>query len=332
MNNAQMSARVGLFFILGVALIWVTFEALTSGKVSRDKGYRLVAHFSNLKELKAGDEVRMAGVKVGSVAETRLDGRRAQVVLLISDQAKVARDATATIAMAGLLGSNYISLDLGTESSGFLTPGAEIHTIDTPDLNTIVSQLGDIGKKIDGALSQFTGALGTSGSSGGTGLLAKLDKMIDDNSARVGQITTDLKEITSKVNQGQGTLGKLINDPAAYESLVSTLGEIKTAAGEAKTFVSSTQSIIDQVKSGKGTLGALLYDEQAGQNIKLVTSNLRELSEKLNKGEGTLGKLINDDTLFKEAQGVMRKVDRAVDGLADQGPITAVGVAANALF
>jgi phospholipid/cholesterol/gamma-HCH transport system substrate-binding protein len=59
---------------------------------------------------------------------------------------------------------------------------------------------------------------------------------------------------------------------------------------------------------------------------------LRELSDKLNKGEGTLGKLISDDTFFRDAQGIMRKVDRAVDGLADQGPITAVGVAANALF
>jgi len=134
------------------------------------------------------------------------------------------------------------------------------------------------------------------------------------------------------VNKGEGTLGRLVNDPAAYESLVSTLGEIKVAATEAKAFVSSTQSIIDQVRSGKGTLGSLLYDDEAGQNIKVVAKNLRELSDKLNKGEGTLGKLISDDTLFRDAQGIMRKVDRAVDGLADQGPITAVGVAANALF
>ena len=69
MTNAQMSARVGLFFLLGVALIWVTFEALSSGKVRRDRGYRLIAHFTNVKELKGGDEVRMAGVKVGSVLE-----------------------------------------------------------------------------------------------------------------------------------------------------------------------------------------------------------------------------------------------------------------------
>lgn len=331
MSNAQMSARVGLFFILGAALIWVTFEALTTGQVRRDRGYRLIAHFTNLKELKAGDEVRMAGVKVGSVAETRLAGRQAEAVFLINPKVKVAQDSSATIAMAGLLGANYVSLDLGTEGSGYLQPDNEIRTVDTPDLNTIVSQLGDIGKKIDGALSQFTGAL-SGGEGGAPGLLGKLDKLVDENSARVSQITNNLQEITSKVNTGQGTLGKLINDPAAYDSLVSTLGEIRGAADEAKAFMTNTQGIIDQVKSGKGTLGTLIYDDEAGKNIKVVTNNLRILSEKLTTGEGTLGKLINDDSLFKEAQGVMRKVDRAVDGLADQGPISAVGVVANALF
>jgi len=331
MTNAQMSARVGLFFLLGVALIWVTFEALTSGQVRRDRGYRLIAHFSNLKELKAGDEVRMAGVKVGAVGETRLAGRQAEAVLLINPKVQIAQDSVATIAMAGLLGANYVSLDLGTQGNGYLQAENQIRTVDTPDLNTIVSQLGDIGKKIDGALSQFTGAL-SGGGRDGPGLIGKLDKLVDENSARIGQITSDLREITNKVNTGQGTLGKLVNDTAAYDSLVKAIGDIRGAATDAKTFITNTQGIIDQVKSGKGTLGTLIYDEEAAKNIKVVTNNLRILSEKLTTGEGTLGKLINDDSLFKEAQGVMRKVDRAVDGLSDQGPITAVGVVAGALF
>jgi len=59
--------------------------------------------------------------------------------------------------------------------------------------------------------------------------------------------------------------------------------------------------------------------------------NLKEVSDKLNNGQGTLGKLISDDSLFREAQGTMRKVDRAV--MPERpGPITAVGVAAKSLF
>jgi phospholipid/cholesterol/gamma-HCH transport system substrate-binding protein len=329
MNNAQMSARVGLFFLLGVALIWVTFETLSRGTIARDKGYTLVARFPNLKELKAGDDVRMAGVRIGTVSETRLAGREAEAVLLIGNDVVVSKDALATIAMAGLLGGNYVTLAMGNESAGVLADGDRIGTADTPDLNSMVAQIGEIGKKIDQALGQFSGAM--DGGSGG-GLMAKLDRMVDENQGRIGEITTNLQEITEKVNNGEGTLGRLINDPEGYNRLLSAVEEFRGASSEAKLFVSNAQGILEQVKSGEGTLGALIYDQEAGQNIKVVARNLRDISDKLNNGTGTLGKLINDDALINEAQNTLRKVDRAVDGLADQGPITAVGTAASALF
>ncbi len=329
MNNAQMSARVGLFFLVGLALVWVTYESLSSSKLNSKNAYTLVARFQNLKELKAGDDVRMAGVKIGVVQGTRLSGRQAEAVLLIEQGTKVARDAKAMIAMAGLLGSNYVSLDLGGADTGYLEDGDTIASVDTPDFNAMMSQLGDIGRKIDDALGQFSGALG--GEKGG-GLFAKVEQLVDENQARIGEITSNLQDITGKVNRGEGTLGRLVNDPAGYERLLAAADEIKAAANETKTFVAGAQGLIDQVKSGQGTLGTLLYDEEAANNIKVASRNLREISDKLNQGEGTLGKLINDESLFLDAQSTLRKVDRAVDGLADQGPITAVGAAANALF
>ncbi len=329
MNNAQMSARVGFFFLLGIGLIWVTFEALSRGSITREKGYTLVAQFSNLKELKAGDDVRMAGVRIGTVSATRLAGRQAEAVLLIGKNVPVSKDAIATIAMAGMLGGNYVSVELGGEGSGALPDGAHINTADTPDLNSMVAQIGEIGEKIDQALGQFSGAM--DGGSGG-GLISKLDRMVDDNQARIGEITSNLQAIATKMNNGEGTLGRLINDPEGFDRLISAVEEFRGASAEAKLFISNAQGIIAQVKSGQGTLGTLIYDEEAGQNIKLVAQNLREISDKLNSGTGTLGKLINDDSLIEEAQSTLRKVDRAVDGLADQGPITAVGTAASALF
>jgi phospholipid/cholesterol/gamma-HCH transport system substrate-binding protein len=324
-----MSARVGLSLVVGLALIWVTFESLSNGKLTRDKGYTLTASFNNLKELKVGDEVRMAGVKIGSVLETRLQGRKAEAVLLVDKKVQVCKDSKATIAMAGLLGSNYVALDLGDEKSGFLDPGSEMKSVETPDLNSLVTQLGDIGKKVDNALSDFNAAMG---GKDGQGLLGKVELLVEDNRGNIREITTNLKQITDKVNKGEGTLGRLVNDNKLHDELMASVGEIKGAAAQAKDFIANAQSVIDQVKTGEGTLGALIYDKQSGENIKIVAKNLRELSDKLNKGQGSLGRLINDDSLFLQAQGAVKKLDRAMDGLADQGPITAVGVAANSLF
>jgi phospholipid/cholesterol/gamma-HCH transport system substrate-binding protein len=143
---------------------------------------------------------------------------------------------------------------------------------------------------------------------------------------------TNIKEITAKLNSGEGTLGKLINDPALHDELVAAVGEIKTTATQAKGFVTDAQAIIAQVKSGKGALGALVYDETAANDLKASVANIRAVSDKLAKGEGTLGKLINDDTLYTSAQGTLKKADRAIDSLGDSGPITAVGIVANSLF
>lgn len=330
MTTTQNTARVGLFFLLGLALIWVSYETLSDGKALKSRGYTLIAGFENLKELKTGDDIRMAGVKIGAVQETRLAGRRAEAVLRIEPTVQIASDAVASIGSAGLLGTNYITVTLGSAGAAPLAPNAEIQTKPSADLNTIMTQLGELGNKLEGAL----GSMGEvfKGKEGQPGMFQRIDTLLTENSEKVNKAMTNLQEITDKVNHGEGTLGKLVNDPKLHDELLATVTEIKAAATDARTFVSDAQTIIAQVKSGQGTLGALIYDEKTGNEIRSVTSNLKSVSDKLAKGEGTLGKLINDDSLFREAQSTIRKADRALDGMGDSGPITAVGVVAGALF
>jgi len=332
MNNAQQTARVGLFFLLGLALTWVTFETLSGGKLFREEGYTLVAPFASLKELKSGDEVRMAGVKVGVVERTRLntEQRRAEAILRISADVKIPADSVAAISMAGLIGTNYIGVDMGSATTPPLNPGDEIRTRTTPDLNSVMSDIGALGQKLESALGAFGNAMGGNGDE--PGLFQKLDRLVSENHDKVTATMTNLQEITSKVNSGEGTIGRLVNDPQLYNELVSTVQDIKNAAAGAKDFMANAQGIIDQVKSGQGTLGALIYDDTTGENIKATVANFRAVSDKIANGEGTLGKLINDDQLFQSAQSTLKKADRALDGMSDSGPITAVGIVANSLF
>lgn len=330
MNNSQQTARVGLFFLLGLALVWVTFETLSGGKVFQEKGYSIIAGFDTLKELKQGDEVRMAGVKIGEVAQTRLAGRRAEAVLNIEPNVHIKSDATAAIVMAGLIGTNYVSVDLGSADAPDLRPNAEIRTKTTADFNSIMSDLGNLGQKLDGALSSLSKSLG--GDEKNPGMIQKIDRLVTENHDNITATIANLKDTTDKIRTGQGTVGKLINSTQLHDELLATINEIKAAAGEAKTFVANAQGIIDQVKSGKGAVGALVYDQKAGDDLKASIANLRLVSDKLATGQGTLGKLISDDSMLRDAQAIMKKADRALDGLDDTGPITAVGVVAKGLF
>jgi phospholipid/cholesterol/gamma-HCH transport system substrate-binding protein len=330
MNNAQMSARVGLFFLIGVALLWITYEALNGGSFSHKQGYTVVARFKTLKELKPGDDVRQAGVKIGSVQTTRLADGHAEAVLLLDNTTTVAKDATATIAMAGLLGGGYVSLDFGTKEAGTVAPGGQLLTKESADINTILTDLGSVAGDIKGAVSGISGMTG--GASGQGGLFQKLDKLVTDNGDNLTHTIDNLNVITTEIRSGKGTIGKLINESTAHDELLAAIAEIRGAAGEAKTFVADTRSIVDQVKSGKGTIGTLIYDDATAENLKITVANFKVLSTKLSTGEGTLGKLLSDDQLYKDVQGIVRKADRALDGMSDQGPISAVGIAAGALF
>ena len=53
---------------------------------------------------------------------------------------------------------------------------------------------------------------------------------------------------------------------------------------------------------------------------------------KINTGQGSVGKLVNDESLFKNAKMTLQKVEKATEGLEDQGPLSILGTAVNKLF
>ena len=330
MNNSNNTIRVGLFFILGLALAWITFESLSGGQIFKKKGYTLVAPFANLKGLKTGDEVLMAGVKIGTVNATRLGRERVEAVLAIDPAVQIPTDAVASVETSSLLGSQHLAVSFGKAAS-MLQDGAEIKTKATVDMNEVISQLGSLGAKLEQVADGVSKAMG--GGEGGSGsLFNKLDHLVDANGPKLTETIANLQDITAKLKNGEGTIGRLINDPKMHDELLASVAEIKLAAADARLFVTNAQGIITDVKSGKGAIGTLLYDPATADNLKLTVANIKELTTKLNSGQGTLGKLLADDQLYKDVQGVVKKADKAIDSMGDSGPITAVGVAASALF
>ena len=329
MNNRMQAIRVGLFFLLGLALLWVTAQSLSGGRIFKEKGYSLVARFDNLKGLQKGDDVLMAGVRIGSVAQVRLVDRQAEAVLTIDSLSQIATDAVAMVAQSSLLGTNHLEVTVGSPTAAKLPPGSEIKTRNTTDMNEVIAKLGSLGERLEQVVTEIGKNLG-GGESGS--LFTKIDRLVAENGPKLTETVANLQDITAKIRHGEGTIGHLINDTQLHDQLLASVDEIKHAVTDARAVIASAQAFTDQVRSGKGTLGTLLYDDQTAGQIRVAVKNLREVSDKLNSGQGTLGKLMSDDSLFLDAQSTLRKVDRAADGLSDQGPITAVGVAYKSLF
>jgi phospholipid/cholesterol/gamma-HCH transport system substrate-binding protein len=128
--------------VLGVAIIFLVFAYSKGGKKAVD-GYELVGKFDRIDGLAEGSDVRMSGIKIGTVTKQTIDLQTylAVVTMSIKPEIKLPRDSSAQITSDGLLGDKYLSLQPGGEEE-MLKPGAEIeHTQGSIDLVSLVGRL-----------------------------------------------------------------------------------------------------------------------------------------------------------------------------------------------
>lgn len=131
--------------IMGAVVVLVAglflFVAYTSSNVRATDGYELVARFNRVDGLANGSDVRMSGIKIGSVVGQNLDPEtyRAVVRLSVDSAIKLPADTTARIQSDGLLGSSYMVLEPGGDEA-MLPPGGEIEY--TQDAINLVDLLG----------------------------------------------------------------------------------------------------------------------------------------------------------------------------------------------
>ncbi|MBU6401698.1 MAG: MCE family protein, partial [Verrucomicrobia bacterium] len=79
-------------------------------------------------------------------------------------------------------------------------------------------------------------------------------------------------------------------------------------------------------------VGRLIKDETLYRETTAAMTNLHEILAKINRGQGSIGKFVNDESLFKNVKLTLQKVDKATEGLEDQGPLSVLGIAVNNLF
>ena len=79
-------------------------------------------------------------------------------------------------------------------------------------------------------------------------------------------------------------------------------------------------------------MGKLMTDEALYKESTVAMTNLREIFQKINGGQGTVGKLVNDDSFLKNVKLTLQKVDKATEGLEDQGPLSIIGIFSSSLF
>jgi phospholipid/cholesterol/gamma-HCH transport system substrate-binding protein len=326
-----LETRLGIFFALALVATILTIE-LIGGLDFFKGGYRVRALFDNVQELKPGDPVRMAGVDIGHVEDVALGDTKVEVTLKLDKRAKVRTDSRATIKFTGLLGQNVVAITFGTPTAPLAEEGATLETTEQTDLSTLMAKLEGVAAGVENMTRNFSGE-------NFQNLLGPFTDFLKENSPRLTAILGNMQTISSQIADGKGTVGKLIADETLYTTalgavtnLDATAVEVRGLLTQAKSAVGDMQSVIGQINTGQGTLGKLARDEALYRETTSAMTNLREIFEKINRGDGSVGKLVNDESFYKNAKMTLQKVEKATEGLEDQGPLSILGTAFNSLF
>ncbi len=214
----------------------------------------LRSYFENSAGLKIGAPVNLEGVTVGTVKTVRIVPERkltpVEVTMRISKNfaPAIRADSKCSLETVGVLGDTVVDIDSKKATGAPIQDQAEMQTNETPNLSDVI-------KSSQGTIEQLNT------------ILAKVDNLVDS------------------LNNGKGSIGQLINDPALYNKAVATFTQL--------------QGLVDQISNGRGSIGKLISDDTLYNRANATVGKLENISTQLDNGQGSLGKLLKDDSLYR---------------------------------
>ncbi len=258
MDNRRTEIKVGIFVIVGIAILTIITLFVGEYKFKVSKGYTLYAEFKNIAGLDLNGPVRVAGIEVGDVAEMGLGtgGKMARIMMDIDPDVEIYKDAKVEIKSYGALGEKFVMIYPGNPNTGRLESGETItNVIPEVDFNDVMRNVQDISDDIKGMSSNLSDILGSD----------ETKRDLKEIIANIKTSTDNLSSITAKLNSGRGTLGKLMNDDTIYNDVKESTKALKDVA--------------EKMEKGEGTLGRLAQDDTLYIEAENAMREFRKASE-----------------------------------------------------
>jgi phospholipid/cholesterol/gamma-HCH transport system substrate-binding protein len=278
MAKSLTGARLGVFVFLGSVLLIIAVFLVGNKSSLFEKTYTIKTYFNNVEGLRTGALVRLSGLNIGSIKAITIakgGSGKVEVEMDIKEDIKqlIRLDSKASIETEGLVGNKLIVISVGSEGFRVVENGGYIVSKDPVNMAQIIEE----GK---------------------------------NTLNYVRDITKDFSEIVRRINNGQGTIGKLVNDETLYnsanqitqtadKSLVTITGRMDEVAGviteTTKDFkkivtgldgsIQKIDNLLFTVQEGKGVLGALVSEKSTYvDSINTVMRNFGQTALSIKSG------------------------------------------------
>ena len=348
---------VGLLFFASIALLlYFAINLGGTGQIRmpwdvRDKEY--VIRFPRVSGLSESAPVWVSGVPKGQVRKMYVDGciGEVEVIIMLDSSIILREDCTAEIMSSSAFGGRTVSIEIGNPKKNEFDSNQRIQGTLLEDVFTQASRsIGKIDQGIDIAVDTLKDVNAivkdVRAGRGPVGTVLYDQKVADDIAATVENvremsndgksITSDIRDISNKLNKGDGTAALLLNDADTAQRIKNTVRSVEDAADNAVGISRAGKSIINKIDNGQGIIGAAINDQDLADNAKSIVRKtdktmdevsraFREVADiagKANRGEGTLGKIVNDDTLYNDLLNGINTLRAGFEDIREQAPIT----------
>jgi phospholipid/cholesterol/gamma-HCH transport system substrate-binding protein len=264
----------------------------------------LRSYFDDAQGLRNGAPVRLQGVDIGNVTNVRVVANKPRTPVEVTMRVNtkygfnIRKDSMTSLSTAGVLGETFINIDSALAKGAEVRDGDTLPTRDTPDIQDVVRASQGTLQNLDALLKRTDRILAFVESGQGS-----IGKLIYDPALynRFADTVSEFKGIVDQIRNGQGSIGKLIATDEVYNKAVGAVDKLNL--------------IIDELQQGKGTAGKFLKDPGLYNNANDTIANVKKMTDDINAGKGALGKLTKDEALAQKLDNTITKLSALTDRL-----------------
>ena len=325
----RFKIRLGLFVAGGLTLFVLAIFIIGKQKNLFNPVFEITTTFRSVSGLQVGNNVRFSGIVIGTVNNiVIMNDTSVRVDMVIKKELSqfIKTDCKLTLGSDGIIGDKLVIIIPGSPDAQLLKDGQSLKSIEPIETNVIMARL-------------------------------------DVTTKNVEIVSKQLSQISFDINQGHGTISRLIQDSILAENLNQTImnlnkfskgltgsdvviASLKVTAKNAENISYQLATIMNKINKGDGTLGRLIQDSTIAENLNQTILNLKKTSKgligidtimaklnvtagnaeiiskqftemmyKINEGNGTLGRLIRDTTLAENLNQTLINLKKSSKGL-----------------
>lgn len=272
--------RLGGFVLIGAVLLIVALYVVGNKRNLFGKTFSISAKFYNVNGLMKGNNVRFAGIDVGTVDRVVIVNDSSVNVIMIIEkdmQKFIKKNALASVGTDGLMGNKLVNINVVNKSAPIIEEGDELKTLrslETDEMTRTLNVTNENIKVISANVRDITDKFSSKNSlltiltdTVFAGNIRSAIVNINDAGRKAVDITGNLVQISEKIKDGKGTIGSLIADSSLFLNIYHVVNQLQKVSDTAGIVAGDISSIMGKIKKGEGSVGNLLTDTTFIHNL-----------------------------------------------------------------